>query len=127
MTVRFENTDSGEVAIMPRQEYEALLAKAAEADEDAGMVRLVARAREEIAAGAPLIPMDVAERIADGENPIKVLRNWRDLTQVDMAQKTGLSQSYLSEIERGDRAGTVAALRKIAGALGVPIDMLLAD
>ncbi|MBI1202521.1 MAG: helix-turn-helix domain-containing protein [Rhodopseudomonas sp.] len=127
MTVRFENTDSGEVAIMPRQEYEALLAKAAEVDEDAGMVRLVARAREEIAAGAPLIPMDVAERIADGENRIKVLRNWRDLTQIDMAQKTGLSQSYLSEIERGDRTGTVAALRKIAGALGVPLDMLLTD
>ncbi|OYX79542.1 MAG: transcriptional regulator, partial [Bradyrhizobium sp. 35-63-5] len=121
------STANGEVAILPRQEYEDLVARAAEADEDAGMVRLVAHAREEIADGARLIPMDVAERIADGENPIKVLRNWRGLTQIDMAQKTGLSQSYLSGIESGDRGGTVAALRKIAGALDVPLDMLVAD
>src|SRR5665811_1607297 len=56
MNVRFKKTDKGEIAILPRKEYEALAAKAAEADEDIGSARLVARARKEIAAGAPLIP-----------------------------------------------------------------------
>jgi hypothetical protein len=32
-------TDKGEIAILPRKEYEALAAKAAEADEDIGHAR----------------------------------------------------------------------------------------
>ena len=56
MNVRFKMTNKGEVAILPRKEYEALAAKAREADEDIGPARLVARARKEIAAGIPLIP-----------------------------------------------------------------------
>ena len=36
MNVRFQKTAHGEVAILPRKEYEALVIKAAEADEDAG-------------------------------------------------------------------------------------------
>ena len=56
MNVRFQKTARGEVAILPRKEYEALVVKAAEADEDAGMARLVRRARSEIAAGVPLLP-----------------------------------------------------------------------
>ena len=59
MNVRFKKTDKGEIAILPRKEYEALAAKAAEADEDIGSARLVARARKEITAGAPLIPKKI--------------------------------------------------------------------
>ena len=36
MNVRFQKTAKGEVAILPRKDYDALVAKAAEADEDAG-------------------------------------------------------------------------------------------
>jgi hypothetical protein len=43
MTVRFKMTDKGEIAILPRKDYEALAAKAKEADEDFGTARLVAR------------------------------------------------------------------------------------
>ena len=64
MTVRFKKTKKGEVAILPRKEYEMLVSRANEANEDAGAARLVARARKEIAAGAPLIPKAVADRIA---------------------------------------------------------------
>ena len=42
MNVRFKMTNKGEVAILPRKEYEALAAKAREADEDIGTARLVA-------------------------------------------------------------------------------------
>ena len=47
MTVRFKMTEKGEVAILPRKEYEALAAKAREADEDFGTARLVARAERD--------------------------------------------------------------------------------
>ncbi len=63
MNVRFKKTGKGEVAILPRKEYEVLAAKAAEADEDIGTARLVARARKAIAAGTPLIPKTVIDRM----------------------------------------------------------------
>jgi hypothetical protein len=125
MNVRFKKTDKGEVAILPRKEYEALAAKAAEADEDIGTARLVARARKEIAAGAPLIPKSVVDRIAKGENALRVLREWRGETQLHIAFKTNIGQGYISDLESGRRKGTTAALKKIADFLNVPLDLLV--
>src|ERR1700704_7162158 len=99
MNVRFQKTARGEGAILPRKEYEALVAKAAEADEDAGTARLVARARKEVAAGAPLLPKQVVDRLAEGENPIRVLREWRGETQMYLSFRTNLSQGHISDIE----------------------------
>ena len=125
MNVRFKKTDKGEIAILPRTEYEALAAKAAEADEDIGTARLVARARKEIAAGAPLIPKMIVDRIANGENSLRVLREWRDMTQLELSSKTDVGQGYISDLENGRRKGTTAALKKIAGAMNVPLDLLV--
>ncbi|MGO9699872.1 MAG: helix-turn-helix domain-containing protein [Xanthobacteraceae bacterium] len=125
MNVRFQKTARGEVAILPRKEYEALVLKAAEADEDAGTARVVARARSELAVGAPLLPKRVVERLASGENPVRVMREWRDVTQSHLSSKTNLSQGYISDVETGRRKGTAAALRLIADALKVPLDLLV--
>ncbi|MEA2903591.1 MAG: hypothetical protein QOI12_978 [Alphaproteobacteria bacterium] len=124
MNVRFQKTPRGEIAILPRKDYEALVAKASEADEDAGTARLVARARKEVAAGAPLLPKDVVDRLANGENPVRVLRGWREITQMHLSFKTNLSQGHISDIESGRRTGTPAALRLIADVLKVPLDLL---
>lgn len=123
----FQKTPRGELAILPRKEYELLVAKASEADEDAGTARIVARARQEIADGGPLLPKDIVDRIADGENPVRVLREWRDITQMYLSLKTNLSQGYISDIENGRRAGTAAALRLIANVLNVPLDLLVQE
>ena len=125
MNVRFKKTDKGEIAILPRKEYEALAAKAAEADEDFGSARLVARARKEITAGAPLIPKKFVDRIANGENALRVLREWRDITQLYLSFKTGIGQGDISDLESGRRKGTTAALKKIADAMNVPLDLLV--
>jgi ribosome-binding protein aMBF1 (putative translation factor) len=125
MTVQFKKTGKGEVAILPRKEYEALAAKAAEADEDAGTARLVARARREIAKGEPVIPLEAVNRIANGDNPIRVIREWKDIGQLELAKKTAIGQGYLSDLESGRRKGTAAVLKEIARALGVPLDLLV--
>jgi Helix-turn-helix domain len=125
MNVRFQKTARGEVAILPRKDYEALVAKAAEASEDEGTARLVERARLEVAAGAPLLPKLYVDRLAQGENPVRVLREWRDMTQLHLSFKTGLGQGYLSDVETGRRKGTAAALRRIADVLKVPLDLLV--
>jgi len=84
----------------------------------------VARARKEIAAGAPLLPKEVVDRLAGGENPVRVLRAWRDVTQLQLSFKTSVSQGHISDIESGRRTGTPAVLRRIADALEVPLDLL---
>jgi helix-turn-helix protein len=127
MNVRFQKTSRGEVAIIPHKEYESLVARAAEADEDKGTARLVSRARAAISAGAPILPKRVVDRLANGENPIRVIRDWRDVPQTYLSLKTGLSQGYISDVETGRRNGTAAALRLIADVLEVPLDLLVQD
>ncbi len=103
------------------------MARASEADEEAGAARIVARARKEVASGAPLLPKHVVDRIANGENPVRVLREWRGETQMYLHFKTNLSQGYISDIENGRRVGTVTALRRIASVLDVPLDLLVQE
>lgn len=124
MNVRFQKTDEGEVAILPRDEYEALVSRLEEAEEDAGTARLIDRGLREIAEGAPLIPMEVVNRVVAGENPVRVFRESKGMTQVELAEQAKLSQGHISDIESGRRTGTVSVLRQIADALGVPLDLL---
>jgi hypothetical protein len=100
-------------------------AKAQEADEDFGTARLVVRARKEVAAGMPLIPKKVVDRIAGGENALRVLREWRGKTQLYISHKTNIGQGYISDLENGRRKGTTAALKKIANVLKVPLDLIV--
>lgn len=126
MAVRFEKTATGEVAILPRTEYDALIAKAAEADEDARTARLVDAALLQIASGGPVFPKEVVDRLVAGENPVRVFREWRGFTQTYLADsKLNIGQSHLSDIETGRRKGTAATLKDIAEALGVPVDLLI--
>ena len=125
MKVRFKTTSKGEIAILARKEYEALAAKAQEADEDFGTARLIARARKEIAAGLPVIPKEVVDRIARGENALRALRQWRGKTQLYIAHKTNIGQGYISDLETGRREGTITALKKIAYVLKLPLDLIV--
>jgi len=58
---------------------------------------------------------------------VRQLRLARKLTQMDLAELSGITQSTLSEIERGTRQGgglTLRAARRLAFALGVSLDAL---
>jgi len=54
------------------------------------------------------------------------LRRARALSLDDLAQRSGISKSMLSQIERDRTNPTVATLWRIAGALGVGIERILA-
>jgi DNA-binding XRE family transcriptional regulator len=124
MKVKFTTTRDGEVAIVPREEYERLKNLAQEAEEDAGTARLVERAKQDVAKGTPLLPKEVADRLANGENPIRVLREFREYTQAELVVALEITQGYLSDLETGKRKGPMELHRKIAGALGVPLELL---
>jgi DNA-binding XRE family transcriptional regulator len=126
MKVKFKTTPDGDVAIVPRAEYERLKNLENELEEDAGTARLIARAKKEIAGGAPLLPKETVDRLANGENPIRVLRQFRGFTQAELAtaETVRITQNYLSDLENGKRKGPFELHRKIAAFLKVPFDLL---
>ncbi len=56
---------------------------------------------------------------------IKLCRTKRNLTLSELAEKTGLSVSYLSYIEKGKRTPNLDVLDKIAQALEMPLNLLV--
>jgi transcriptional regulator with XRE-family HTH domain len=57
---------------------------------------------------------------------IKLLRTERGLTQVDLAKKARVTQTYVAKIEGGDRINpSLPVLKRLAKALGVPVTALL--
>jgi DNA-binding XRE family transcriptional regulator len=69
-----------------------------------------------------LIPSEVTFAILDGDNPIKVWREYRGITQQQLAEAVGISTPYLSQIENQKRTGTTEVLKAIAKALKVTLD-----
>ena len=123
-------TDTGELVVLPRAEYENLVKRAeARVDEDAGTARLVASSNAALAAGQEIeLPANVAEAIARGESPLRVIRQWRGMTQIDLGEmKTDIGQSMISALEKGTRRGTPAMWKRLAEVLRVPMDVLIPD
>ncbi|WP_028135814.1 helix-turn-helix transcriptional regulator [Bradyrhizobium japonicum] len=126
-SVQFIRTPGGDdLAILPRNEYDRLIALAAEAQEDASASRIVRNSVRAVKEGREVVlPKAVVDRLADGENAIRVIREWRGMIQGELAIAAGISQNYLSEIENGRRKGPAELQKKFARALGVPIDLLI--
>src|SRR5690242_9035566 len=54
----------------------------------------------------------------DGPNHLKAWREFRKLSQEDLAEKVGTTASQISMLETGDRGLSAKWLRKLAPALG---------
>lgn len=122
MTAQTIVTPAGERLVMlPEAEYVALL-DAAEDGADRASVQAFRRRLAE--AAEELIPAAMVDRLLAGENRIRVWREHRGLTVRALAEKSGVGQPFLSQIETGKREGTVDTLRKIASALSVSLDDL---
>lgn len=71
------------------------------------------------------LPQSILEQLAVGnESAIKVLRKHRKMTQADLAEAAGISRPYLTEIETGKKEGSIRALKSIAAALNVSLEIL---
>jgi DNA-binding XRE family transcriptional regulator len=116
-------TPSGDrMAVIPLSEYERLV----EAAEDVADVRAYDEAKRRLAAGEDeLVPAEIANRILDGESPLRVWREHRGLTVKQVADKAGVSAPFVSQIENGQREGSVETMRKIAEVLKVSLDDLV--
>lgn len=58
---------------------------------------------------------------------IRSLRKNNNLTLKELSEKTGLSISFLSQVENGTSSLAITSLKKIADALNVPINIFFGD
>ncbi|HKO08019.1 MAG TPA: helix-turn-helix transcriptional regulator [Alphaproteobacteria bacterium] len=66
-----------------------------------------------------------AERLLDGESPVRVWREKRGLSQRALAAAAGVSPSHLAEIETGRKPGSKNALLAIAAVLEILLEELV--
>ena len=119
--VQFIRAPSGErLAVLPEDEYEALL------DIRDG---LQARAAAEAIARGELetLSSEEVDAFLDAVTPLAFWRGKRKLTQAVLAHRAGISQSYLAGLEKGKRKGDPALFLKLARALNVPMEALVAE
>jgi DNA-binding XRE family transcriptional regulator len=121
------HTDGEDLVVIKRSDYEVLLARAGdEASEDTMTARIIEATDAKIARGEDVaLPGAVWEAIEGGEHPIRAIRKYRGLTQIDVAERAGLRQGYIADIEAGKKTGSAASLKAIAAALGVPLDVIV--
>ena len=112
--LKSERSDEGcaEIAV-------GALAIAEDMADNAAFDRVVAR----LASGEEeAVPAAFANRIIDGESPLRV---YRGLTQVALAEASGVNRVQIADIEAGRKSGSVETVRKLAAALNVAVDDLV--
>ncbi len=116
-----KNSGKPEWAVLPYQTYLKLVEKA-EMLED---IRDYDQAKADLENGREeLIPAELIFAIQDGKNPIKAWREYRSLSQQELADMADISVPYLSQLETGRRKGSLEVLTEIAKALKVSLDNL---
>jgi DNA-binding XRE family transcriptional regulator len=110
-----------EWAVIPYKEYLHLVAEA-EMLQD---IRDYDEVLEAIAQGEETLPSEVVYAILEGDNPIRVWRQYRGLTQAQLAGTAGISKPNLSQIETGKRTGTPEVWSAIAKALDLTLDDII--
>ena len=119
--MNFETVErnSQKFVLVPIEQYNQLLS-------DIEMLKDIRDFRSAKAVDEETFPAEVINRlILNEDNPIKVYREYRELTQKQLADKVGVQRAYLAEIETGRKSGSVKTLKAIAEALDVDLMSIL--
>ena len=71
------------------------------------------------------IPGEIVNAILDGVTPLRAWRQHREFTLETLADRIGVSKKYLSQIENGQKSGTVELFRRLSSVLDVALDDLI--
>jgi hypothetical protein len=126
---------SDDTVTLPRAEYEALLKQKElvqslqDALEDATDAAFMQQVERDLEAGihkGEYFPSELVDRLLEGkEHRLRVWRDYRTFTMQQLEAKSGIKQSYISEIETGKKPGSIATMKALADALDVTIDDLV--
>jgi DNA-binding XRE family transcriptional regulator len=121
MSVQFIEIDGRKMAVLPVEDYERLM----DAVDDEADVAAAERAEKRRAAGEEYVPMDMVERLVEGENALRVWREHRQLSIGVLANVSGINKSTISLLENDKAYGRPATWRALADALRVTVDDIL--
>jgi len=107
-----------EFAVLPFEEYETLLQRLEDLEDACDL-------REYRANPGESFPAALVDRFLEGENPIRLWREYRGMTQGGLAERVKVTVPHISQIESGKRDCSVKLLRALAKALNVDIELLL--
>jgi DNA-binding XRE family transcriptional regulator len=106
-----------ELVVLPRSDYEDLVDELAARKVDAALVA----GREE------LVSAEEAAALVAAPAPLAFWRKKRGKSQSQLAADVGVSQNFLSDLERGKAKGDVTLYAKLARYLGVQIEDLVRE
>jgi len=121
MTAQFVEIAGAQMVLVTREEYDKL----AEAAEHYADIVAAVEAQNRRAAGEEYVPDEVVSKLAAGENPLKVWRKYRGVTQEALAERAGCKKAFISKLETGRSEGGVKLWRDLARALDVDLDDLI--
>ena len=109
-------------AILPYEAYEKMVEILEDAQDVAGAKEIASR----IARGkGEYFPSEVVNAILNGENKIKVFREYRGMTQEELAKKINKSVAMVRKLENGSSDGSISTIKAISDALKVDVEMLI--
>ena len=109
-----------EAGIVARAEFDALLERIEDLEDALELGAAAANAEKR-----DYLPVELVKRMIAGESPIRIWREHRGMTAKALAEASGVSAAYLSQIETGGKPGSVKALAALAKALDVAVDDLI--
>lgn len=118
-TLILEHEGKPAYVVVRYDRWRDLVARVEEVDEVRAYDQAKARFDQET------VPMAVADALLAGNSPIRVWREYRGLTQEQLAQAAAIRRAYVAQLEAGRRRGSTAVLARIADALDVEIEDLI--
>jgi hypothetical protein len=76
------------------------------------------------AAAGEQLPHEMVKRLCE-ENPLRVWWEYRGFSGRKLAAAAGISSAYLSDIENGNKDGSISVLKRIAEILRVDVDDII--
>jgi DNA-binding XRE family transcriptional regulator len=121
MTVQFIEFEGRRLAILAADDYQRLLDQAEEQDDI--VAAAAAQVRRE--AGEEYLPAEMVNRLVDGENALRVWRQYRSMSLNELAERAGVNKAMISQLENDKAFGRPATWRALADTLNVTVDHIL--
>lgn len=109
-------------AVLPYESYAKMIEILEDARDIADAKEIAARIER---GEGEYFPSEVINAILDGENKIKIFREYRGITQEALAEKINKSVAMIRKLENGSSDGSISTIKAISAALKVDVEMLI--
>jgi transcriptional regulator with XRE-family HTH domain len=73
----------------------------------------------------PITAESVKVPVGTVSEALRLIRVFHDLRQNELAERLGISKSYLSEVERGKKSPSIEVIQKYASEFQIPVSSIL--